>query len=90
MAGAGVCYTGKITGALRCCGHDGSLRLSLRVALAFVIGEEEIFVPPDRAADRGSKLIQVQRLSRRGEEVTSIEDVVTDKLVNVAMKFIAA
>ena len=83
--------TGEIAACARAAVGTMAVRVSpCAIALAFVVSEEEIFVVPDGAAERGAELILVQRLSGCGEEVARIEGVIAEEVVEVAVKLVRA
>ena len=71
-------------------GNRGCRRDALFVAEAFIVAEEKRPIRLQWSAERGAKLILVERLDLAREEVACVEHVVPDEVVHAAIEAVAA
>ena len=90
LAGGWIHKSGEISCPLGGGGNDGGLCLALGIALAFVVEEEEILVLTDGTAQSAAVLVAVQRLGLRGEEIARVHGVVSEEIINIAMKIVTS
>src|SRR4026208_259956 len=87
---AGIHRSRKVSLTFQVAGNSRCPGVPLAIAEAFVISKEECLVLLQGPAHRGSELVLLQGFNILREKVSSIEDIVAEKLIDTAMNRVAS